>query len=123
MTAMIEDIGAYMGLHAPFIATLVWLIRTEWAVRWTRIVSLGVALAHSITIAAYLLDLGDDFANTSYWSMYLVLPATVLYLKLIRQPRGSRRPWLYIPLALVGLPALGLAGIIAALIISPIDFR
>lgn len=120
---MIEDAGAYLALHAPFLATLAWLARTEWSSRFTKCVTSGVVLIHFITILAYFLKLGDDFAIVTYWSMYFVLPVSLLYLKLIRKPRELRRPLPYIPLAVLAVPALGFVGIILALVVSPVDFH
>lgn len=119
---MIRTALAYLALHSPFVATLAWLARSEWHARFTRIMCVTIALAHAMTIGAWFLGLDDDFAILFYWSMYFLLPSAILYLKLFSKEPEARRWFMYVLLALIAMPLLGIAGILLAFVADPLDF-
>jgi hypothetical protein len=110
---MIEDTIVYLILHAPFLLTLIWLSKTELKCMFTKVLIMTLSVIHLITITAYILKLGDDFAILSYWSMYLILPASVIYLK-ADEPKENIKLRFSL-FALLGLPILGFIGILVAI--------
>lgn len=120
---MSDDVLAYVALHSPFALLLGWLIASSRGHKANRYVAAGFALVHATTACAYFMKLGDDFAIAVYWLMYPIGSALVLYYKLACAEKSARRPWVWIPISLALVPVLGFCGIVAALLLVPIDWR
>jgi hypothetical protein len=120
---MWNDTKTYLLLHSPFIITMAWLFLSEFSTRGIKLAGVIFVLIHLVTITAYFLHLGDDFGMGTYFMMYLAIPALVLYFKMMRLPREDQRPGIYIPLAILLIPALGIAGLIIFLTTTPMDWR
>jgi len=120
---MMDDAKLYLAIHGPFVVSALWMCISEWRQKAARIALAGLAAVHLITLLAYFLKLGDDFARATYGGMFFAIPLLLIYLKHVNRENELRRPWLIFPLALVAIPLAGLAGLTLALIITPMDWR
>ena len=120
---MWNDTQCYLALHGPFIMTMAWLVLSELSVPGVKLAGMLFFLIHVVTVIAYLLHLGDDFAMGTYLMMFAAVPGAVLYFKMLRLPRNEQRPAIYLPLAVALVPLLGIAGLILAFMNTPMDWR
>ena len=120
---MLEDVQLYLILHFPFIAIMLGLVVTEFSMRGMKPIGALFLLIHVISVIAYAFKLGDDFGRGAYFMMYLVVPTAVLCFKHELKPPAERCPIWYMPYAVIIVPLLGVAGLLAALTVFPLDWR
>jgi hypothetical protein len=120
---MSNDVLVYMCLHSPFALTIILLTWQTPRSSLKIFIFISYAFMHLITVFAYLAKAGDDFAIVTYWLMYLICPALIIYFKIIKAEKDKRNYWKYVPLALFALPFFGVVGIVFSFVLSPPHFH
>ena len=109
----------FLILHGPFIALNLWLVYARWENPAARYTFWLLLASYAITVMAFYLKLGDDFAILHYWAMYCVPPGLFYWLMIKDSPEASAAKTLKTIGFTVLTFALGAVGLFGALIYDP----
>ena len=112
----------FLLLHTPFIGLNLWVVFARRDSPVARFALTILCASYAITIAAFYLNLGDDFAIIHYWTMYLVGPGLFFWLIIKDSAQSnSNKTWKTIGFTALTF-GLGLLGLMGALTYDPPDW-